>query len=902
MTKSNTPSELPDDPIVVSSNASIITDERPSSPGRTGGTQDFSQAAQMETEPIPPDNPLLDAEDMIYPSSPPRPSVGETDLTSVTLPSRDLSDPDDPDFEVPESDDDEQDVDKTVTTQRRGKKRAVTYSKKAPKKASGKSQAATQKRSKRTTTSNKVIQDSQVLAEKQTYPKQPTTRLPKKSFYSQSEEKPSADAAQKPSDNAKPQSSTKTKADKKQSSGSRGHARPASPIEIVDYDNEGDDYWYSLSSPGNSEIKATAPDLSINSKSTKKRERNPEKAEVKPKKPTTRSSAQKPPEKSKKGTSSSTSTRQGNQHEQSPKSSEPSLPKAKKLVSSGHGASQIPNTAGTLARIEEEQDEGAKQKPECIDTTGVSVSETIVSEQDIQQDELVVAVPPTKSVPPELSESNNREARGGLFPPLAPVAGVSGDGEKRTTAKSQPVDKSHDRPSKPSQSHKQTNVRKDVSEKTSMPSHSSSRQEYSAEVSSDRDGDLKHLKKKGKARVEDGTAEQIYFSSTRNASSSQFKARSSNTRGRKSGSGEVYIDKPEGGRIVNQEQMSVSEAGSYQQHSLSPIQLTRRSMVSESGSPLASPIMPTRNIAVGGRNPHGEQYESPANQVFADTGTSRLQTAISSPTDNKQSRDRVTMQPSVLRDPAYREPGNNRMSRMMMSSSTNGDLVGRGNDFVRQAPQLHPKSIDFARRMVQEQNEMEFGEDSRQGPVEKREYQSTNRFSWSQPTGATKRRNDPNQVPPRDTNLANPGGHSFRGGHGRPNDSLTYEAKWKDAVDAASGGVVDALHQITNNLVEHLRTKEESVFDIVREYKRNGTKITQRIVERQREELREAEKRAEKKFAELAEFYGDLSSKAQAFRAECLAKDRSPAYMEWERHTAKVKAAIREVRESGVLD
>ncbi|KAI1382053.1 hypothetical protein F4677DRAFT_400691 [Hypoxylon crocopeplum] len=127
-----------------------------------------------------------------------------------------------------------------------------------------------------------------------------------------------------------------------------------------------------------------------------------------------------------------------------------------------------------------------------------------------------------------------------------------------------------------------------------------------------------------------------------------------------------------------------------------------------------------------------------------------------------------------------------------------------------------------------------------------------------------------------------------------------YETKWQDAVDAASVGVVDTLHLVSMSLLEHLRTREESVFTVIREYKRNGTKVCEKLARYQTGEWRNASTTVEQKCLELATLYGELSRNTQDFRAKSL-KHRNQAYVEWQRQTERIKAAIRTAREGAAL-
>lgn len=825
MTQSNPPSELLNDPIASSSSN---PDERTSSPATTERSQDFSHAAQMETEPIPPDHLLDDKEDTFMISSS-RQSVNETSImesTAEAVSNREETDhgpdPDDPDFEVPGSDKEEQDTDDTaykpVTIQHRGKKKAA--SRKAPKKAAEKSRTVaktvsrttpvTLRSSKRATAKddNKIVPDSQSLVhEIQTKPRQVNSRLPKKSFYSQPEDRSSKRAAQQSSNNAKSQPGTGAKKDNKQNPGSQGHVRPASPVETFDYINDEDDPWYPPDPPGKQEhdlqpeVKVTgqpshdAPDTAINPNSKKKRERSPEQAEAKPrntKKSTTRSSKQNPPKnlpkntakkhpkKTNKGIPSSESVPKDVQRRTSPRSSESSQPKGKQSVLPEHGASRIPKAADTLPRIEEDEGESATHGSVYIDFTEGTVPESAVSEEDVQQMEVTIAVPPPKSVSPELSKPSVQEV---------------------PKEQSQPVDEARGGPSKPSQSHKRIDVSEDASGDTSIQSHPNGRQGYSTESLPNRKEDIKNVK--GKAK--DSTIEQFHSSSSsQNASSSRIKAHTSNSQKSKNSS-EINANQPQGGPTAVPEQMSANKAGITQHHDVSLAPITRRSMVSDSGSPLKPPNMPAGNITEGVHDLHEGQYlhaekhqglfaHNPP-QASSDMDTSLLRTVISSSTGSEQSHAHGTMRSGVPKSRENHGSVPNRTSRMIVSPSTNDDLVGHANDFVFQAPQLHPRSVDFARKVVQEQNKVEHDEVNRQEQMESKEYQLANKSSWPQPKGAMKRRNDPIPAPLRDAELID-----LSGGHGRfrkPNSGPTYEVKWKDAVNAASGGVVDALHLIS---------------------------------------------------------------------------------------------------------
>ncbi|OTB18248.1 hypothetical protein K445DRAFT_245105 [Daldinia sp. EC12] len=218
------------------------------------------------------------------------------------------------------------------------------------------------------------------------------------------------------------------------------------------------------------------------------------------------------------------------------------------------------------------------------------------------------------------------------------------------------------------------------------------------------------------------------------------------------------------------------------------------------------------------------------------------------------------------------------------------------------APQLHPKSVDFASRIVQGYEQADSREEVERGVVNERPgYHPMKQLTWFHPKATTKLRvgfKHPFPEPSDPTGFHNGEGPRT---YSRQQNNLTStpknETRWQKAVEAATSGVADTLHFISTSLLEHLRTREEKIFAIVREYRRNGIRISENLVKRQTEEWRDTSAAVEGKCLEVANLYEALSEETESFRVKCMSKHRSQAYTKWQEQAARAKDAMRIAKE-----
>ncbi|KAI0176154.1 hypothetical protein GGR52DRAFT_347454 [Hypoxylon sp. FL1284] len=881
VTRSNPPSELLNDPITATSSN---PDERTSSPSMTERTNDFSNAAQMETEPIPSDGPIDESDDMLYRSSPPRQSLKKTGIAETTSEAvsngdetnyissdlSDLSDMEDPDFKPPESDYGEQDTDTTYgegTAQRRSKKRTANKgapSKKAPRKAAEKS-IATAKSSLPATSVAPGGSGHFAAAKGNPRKTNVTSRaVPKAGNEAISavnvKGKSLANAGKIIPDSQPLDAEKQTKSSQsasrlaKQSFFSQREDGPSTQAA----EEPNDDAKSQL----HTEAKTDKKQSSISPNSKKKREH------------------------------------QDVLHRKSARLLKSNHAKDHNPISSGHGANRIPKRASN----EEVQDKIAKELHTDVPNTVEEYEpETAATpEQDIQQ---IEETPLPESIYSERSEPNVQNVAEERLVASAPVVGVSEDVEKRARKRPQLVEKGRGL-GKPNQSSQRVSIPKATARAAGATTqgHSNNRREHFAKKLLNQDEVVGNAGNK----TENSIANKLYSPPSAQApSSSGPPAPTTNTGMSKDGSDTDV------GLVLVQEQIPAHEVRGHHRHDTSPAQLTRPLMDNDLRSPLDAFGVSTRNVAPPHheeqqRNPDKNQGYSVRNPLrnSSDRETGLLQTAMPSSTNSELPHARSPKKPGVTKSKEKHLSILNRISRMMTIPSMDGGLAGEPAESVPEAVHVQQKSVEFAQRVMQEQAALQRDEIERQVPVETEEHQGGSQPSWSQLAGSMKHRNDPKPASSRDAKVIDSsGGYSFKGNgpssHAKP--GLAYEAKWKDAVNEASSGVADVLHMISTNLLEHLRTREQNVFAIVHEYKRNGTKISQNLVTHQQGELVDASKKVKQKCSELEAFYGKLSVRTQDFRAKCMSKQRNQAYAEWQRQTAKVKGAIRAAREAAIM-
>ncbi|KAI2640382.1 hypothetical protein GGS26DRAFT_586385 [Hypomontagnella submonticulosa] len=356
----------------------------------------------------------------------------------------------------------------------------------------------------------------------------------------------------------------------------------------------------------------------------------------------------------------------------------------------------------------------------------------------------------------------------------------------------------------------------------------------------------------------------------------------------------------------------------------SPAEIIQHPKVSESGSPLVSLNMTTRNMANFGRNP-SQQIQRPANreeqlkppkkhqesinndlpwnvQMGSEFGLHSAQRESPPPADHVHPRTHGIAKTKVLEHlENYRPISDHILQAVSSPSISTGYSTKDRRDFVPQAPKLHQRSIDFARRVTHEQKHTErsdeAGQKERSSGVNYRPAGQLSRPSYQVPAN---RLNESNSQLSKNNNFLSFYGtqsskeHSDRS---NPSSRSKQEAKWQGAVEAASNGVVDTVHDISMDILGHLRTREQSIFAIIYEYKRNGIKISRKLAKRQAGESLNVSTAFGQRCLELAMLYGELSKETQKSRAECSAKHRQQAYAEWQRQTMRTRAALRTAKE-----
>ncbi|KAI1661282.1 hypothetical protein F4813DRAFT_223236 [Daldinia decipiens] len=775
--------------------------------------------------------------------------------------------------------------------------------------------------------------------------KSSTARLPKKSFYGGSNDGPSAQVAQDTNKGTKPQPMSDTGSGVKQSSNNRKQLYPASPIRIEDSDDgdDGDDYvWYPPESPAkehkpppkapvSSKHSSKVPEVAVGPNSKKKR--SPIQSEPKlrnSKNSPTRTYGQKPNKSINNNTQFHGTRHEEALHVEEPIPSESEKPQNQKPDISGSNPNPKPDKNIALTRVKKESNKTDKRKsvPERI--LEKPPTEATTAKRYSEPSEDTDMAPPRSHAPAEPQAASTQRALRKELATSASVASVTKDEVEQIAPRSLAIhqepgylDKLHD-----SQNH-HLSIRSD-----------SPKQELSDNYSA-------NLKASTKQKIPDHNENSEEPKSKVNQELSPVQRVKSLLPAQSAGSGqgETYtrdVQEGLGGLNIHVEQARKTsvpangqnslhmEAEGYKKYSVNLAEATKRSDISKSDNSLKPSSIIVGNEVVFGRNPPQEPQQ-PAkykehfrfldeHQAWFNHKTSwPQQTPLNFESQLHQasglsSADRLqpladsSMRLTTLKDMENHQHVSNPKSRIIFPSSpSERPLAKNTNDLMPQAPQLHPKSVDFASRIAQGYEQADFHQEANREVVNERtSYEPVKQqLSWFQPKVATKSRMDSKQLSPESAGFV--GVHNGKGprGYGKQQRNLTskprYEAKWQNAVEAASSGVVDTLHFISTSLLEHLRTREESVFAIVHEYKRNGTKISEKLVKRQTEEWRNASTAVEQKCLEVATLYEALSKETQGFRAKCLSKRRDQAYAEWQQQTARVKDAIRAAREETTL-
>ncbi|KAI0141108.1 hypothetical protein F4776DRAFT_549357 [Hypoxylon sp. NC0597] len=764
---------------------------------------------------------------------------------------------------------------------------------------------------KRGEQSGNGIPNSQALpVETRAGRKQLSTRLPKKTFYSESKDDASIRDAQNENNTAKHQLDSDKKTSNKQNSNSRNNGPPTSPIVLDD-----NDVVYLSDSPKEqerdrppkaqigSQASPIVPDAVVGPNSKKKRSPNSKKKRSPPqsgpksrnaKKINTRTYGQKVTNNLGSSELFRESNNEAAQREKRARPVESKQPKEPGVAPSDQGMSLILKEVDHSHQAEKQTNEMTKQKAARSETIEEPARGATTPGLDSQPSVDMTSVSPSKPTPSELPKPDV-QAVPMILPTLAPVSNTTND--EATSMVIRP-----------------------------LPAHTQPRE---LGASSTRNGSF------GKAQAEKFSDSHQAITSQRALSLKEGPGIGSSTQQprvsdstRDLGEIDIYLDQPQEIHApIEKQQPFLKDANNQQLLDMTPIPINTRSRVDESGSPSRPSNIAAGTIQTFERRPL-QELQQPINQkervdlptrpqapfkpssvwplqMTSDSEPQLARTDISLPTDHVPRPQAGMGRPKTLENLENHQPLSNPVSRIVLSpSSSSGHPAERSNDLVAQAPRLNPKSIDFASRIAWQQKDMKYNQDN-QALNGREDYKSSKRPSWPQFNISSKPQNDPKLLPPKAGKLGHIlGEQSLRGHESRssnPTSKPGYETKWQEAVDAASGGVVDTLHFISTNLLEHLRTREQSVFAVVNEYKRNGTKVCEKLAKRQASEWFSTSTTVEKKYLELATLYEGVSRKTQDFRAKCLSKHRNQAYTEWQRQTTRIKGAIRKAKEEALL-
>ncbi|KAI1107567.1 hypothetical protein F4804DRAFT_351440 [Jackrogersella minutella] len=738
-----------------------------------------------------------------------------------------------------------------------------------------------------------VIPNSQPPAKKQERQKETTTRFPKKSFYNEPEHGQATKAVKDANNKAKPRLNAGPMAGNKQTSSKQNDEPPFSPIRISDDDEE--DVWYNSVSPEKQErnlSKAQAknhispPISDAGVTSNVKKKRSPAQSEPKTgttKKSTLRTYGQKPAQKLDKSEYFLESKEQEAQHERQSRPAESNQPTGHDTDHSDQSENLLLNEADTWTHPGEGNNESIKQKP----------------------------------VQPKIMEQPAPEARPSDRYPrstidLAPVPSQKHELPKALDADAQAIPR------------KQLHISTPINNTNGHPKQTAPLLEVhegSGGREESRRSDSRHLNVTDSSRDTYDAPDNRLASSIQKASDQTQGSRKEERKTKASPTKKAHIPHPAPDMNSNQRQLHTGDEEKGKSNTDTPISQPQKFPVSaEAYEPFL--MEANNNQQLDGTPRHitmrsrFKLTERPQAQLDHDEPRSLHTTSDFEPrlfqADIPPLNRRVQAQaPDIVRLEtldnleSYRTKSN-RMSRIALSPSSSAKHSAKHTkEIASEAPQIHPKSIDFACRVAQRQRESAYDQEVTEETHGRDKYQPPKRLSWLQPRATNQPRDDPTSLPFKTNKL----GDFFNGQPSRVHESRPvkpapkpeYEMKWQDAVEAASGGVVDILHSISTNILEHLRTREENILAVVHEYKRNGTKISERLTKRQTGELVKASTAINQKYLELANLYGDLSKETQDFRAKCLSEHRNQAYAEWQRQTARVKDAIRTAREEAML-
>ncbi|KAI1090395.1 hypothetical protein F5B19DRAFT_463281 [Rostrohypoxylon terebratum] len=921
----------------------------------------FSQAALQETEPIPRDvhSPIIipDTESDTNNHT----TMGSSKPKSKTPRSKKKADAmgsdQDDDDEYKESDGGEHDSDSSYvegTSQSRNKKKAPSKSTrrkpvskpqpatqgniqnvskvtKGPKHATQTSQlpkkdAVTktasklpQKADKKPSQQDEVIPDSQpVDAKIRAKPVLPIVRVPKKTFYTQLEDGVSTRNTQ--AANTKPQAALNPGpiSRRKKNPKNQGHVAPKHPEGVDD-----DDSIWNL--PGSPEKQNHNPLPKIQSKKrtspnesgeaigpNSKKKRSPVQSGSKQgnvKKSTTRAHRQKGTHSGDDGYSREQKIHKAQYHAQS-MSTEINQLMDQSTVSSNEDDLVLGSPMDDSAHIEEQDDEATNHSQVLPSIPEEQVLEAMTTNQAPERSENMTSMAPIERGPPNRLED---DAQVVLEERLEPTAAASKNANKQTKeAVTQTI-----------LVHKTSDNRKETSQNRVVQSKTTSgvlRNNQTTGLSNQTVQDVAYKPETVKKNKVEGNARPVEH--IHSSPPSYPQASFSRRHGYMDDGWKIAEDADQskkGPVSVEKQEFHPKETENFRRSYATPIGVEPRLNITDLGSPLMLPEAAVTGVATLGSNPlqpisHGEQPRLPSRSHVPFNYDIPFPLQMTSDFEKRllQAKDHPLANRSTYQAPEFKRPvtlnhseNYQPRSRAVLSPSSSVKRPTKDTDNIApQIPQPDPKSIDFARRAVQSYKHM-IRSQADEGIQGRDKHIPAKQPLWMQSRSAIEDRDASKSLPSKaDNSEVFFGGRLLRR-HEQKQDKQAakpeYEMKWQNAVDAASGGVVDTLHLISTSLLEHLRTREQSVIAVIEEYKRNGMNISERLAKRQRGELHQVSVAAEQKCLELAKVYGDLSKKTRDFRTKCLPKHRSQAYVEWQRQAARIKNAVRAAREEETL-
>ncbi|KAL7629475.1 hypothetical protein AAE478_000995 [Parahypoxylon ruwenzoriense] len=786
-----------------------------------------------------------------------------------------------------------------------------------------------------------VIPDSRVsFVQGQEKAKPLAVRLPKKSFYEEPENAPSTHIAQDAYKNGKCESSAHSNVEDKQSSGSRDHAC-SNTIIIRDSDDICDDpsvdvyeKQESTLPPGDqvgNQAHLGIPEAVVGPNSKKKRSPMQSGPQSEKAIQTMTQTIGNRRNTSQEVLSNKHEQKNGFEDQASRYGKEPVIPTSGRLDNETAGSfhydeNPAMNTVVSI-RAEERIDRSSEQISSHTESIKQPTSdvELVASDQDLRPSEKTPELLHKHMFPGNLETSVQFSDE--PSPSSSSVVEITKHKTKQTTPQPLVVRKSTNGLEEPRKNHnQQAGVTRSYTEQNPVKDWPDDLQPHAFKDAPKQVGSLKQAK--GKERV--SSAEQVHSLLPTQCKLSSQREAPENSPSKSSNGVYICVDQQNNVYIPDEERQYISKKAQYRMRRVTtPPQKTRRSMVSESGSPLRRRRKGTAaNIATASeRNPlyeiqrpasREERFKLQAKpqalfshnlswppQMSSESGSRFSQEGDPFYISRVHTQARGIERTKILEEPEHYQRAPNTLSRVALSPSLNkGRLVKNPKDV---ASQLNPKSVDFARRIFQGQKQTGYYRDSERGKFdERRDCKQVMQPWWPEQKVPTKPRNEPEPVLSKAVRSVDfLGGQTARECDSRPKKVAlkhSYETRWQDAVDAACGGMVDTLHLISTSLLEHLRTREEKVFAIVHEYKRNGTRITDKLAECQAKELLNASTTMKHKCLELATVYRELSGKTQAFRTEYLSKHRNEGYKEWQRQVAGIRGAIHKAREGMEAD